>query len=149
MSRATQAKPAPETDDKDRTSNIRRRFVVLSRERPGRSLEGDAMFQLRPLAVGLIVLPRFASIPVRRKARAALCDQADIAGYALAEIFEVDGRPVKDDMALASLEALAGQINTVTVLTLGVLSRDVQRRLTKGAKLRIQRVPRPFQQEAG
>jgi hypothetical protein len=107
------------------------------------------MFRLRPLAVGLVVLPRFASVQVRRRARTALCDQADLAGYALAEIFEVDGRPVRDEMALASLEALTAQIGTVTVLTLGPLSRQFHRRLTNGAQLKLFRVPQPFEKEAG
>jgi hypothetical protein len=89
------------------------------------------MFQLRPLAVGLIALPRFADPPTRRKARITLSQRAEAEGYAIAEIFEMDGRPVKDDAALSALEALTERIGTRTVLALGPLTQPAHERLSE------------------
>jgi hypothetical protein len=69
-----------------------------------------------------------------------LIEQAEAEGYAVAEVFELDGRPVKDDASLAALESLTERIGSQTVITLGPLSQESQARLTLQAELSILRV---------
>jgi hypothetical protein len=93
------------------------------------------------MAVGLVVLPRFASTQLRLRARTMLGDQADVEGYAVAEIFEIDGRPVRDDAALDALQALTGRLGAKTVIALGPLGNDVRARLDLDAQVTVLIVP--------
>jgi hypothetical protein len=101
------------------------------------------MFRLRPLAVGLIALPRFAEMRVRRQARLLLTERAEAEGFAIAEIFEIDGRPVKDEASLTALAALSERIGARTVLAFGPLEEIARDRLTGEAQLTLLSVSPP------
>jgi hypothetical protein len=100
------------------------------------------VFRLRPIAVGLMVLPRFADVQVRRRVQVALIDLADEEGFAVAEVFEIDGRPVRDEASLSALEALAERVGARTVIASEPLDQEGLDRLTGPAKLSILTVPR-------
>jgi hypothetical protein len=76
----------------------------------------------KPLAIGLIRYPRAAASSVRRRARQALMARAEVEGFAVTEVFEVDGTRTKDVDVLAALEALALRVGAQAVLTVGAIS---------------------------
>lgn len=77
-----------------------------------------------PLALGLIRHAPDTTTATRRQARVALTGRAGADGYAVVEIFEVDGRPVTDHANLAALERTAQRLGSSVLLVHG----DVDRR---------------------
>lgn len=70
----------------------------------------------RPLAVGLIRHHGDPPVSVRREARLAFTARAAVDGYAVIEVFEVDGRAMRDDATLTALGARALEASAQVVL---------------------------------
>ena len=79
----------------------------------------------RPLAVGLIRHHGDPPVHQRRQTRLAFTAQAALDGYAVVEVFEVDGRPLRDEATLVQLEACARAAAAHVVLAAG--EHDEQR----------------------
>jgi hypothetical protein len=95
----------------------------------------------RPLAVGLIHHPASSDEIARRKTRVSLMSRADAEGFAVAEVFETDGQPVKDDAALCALESLARRIGARTVLTMGSIDRTFLTIVARRSQLMVLTMP--------
>lgn len=70
----------------------------------------------RPLAVGLIRHHGDPPVAQRRRARLAFTARAAVDGYAVVEVFEVDGRALRDEATLVELEACARDTSAHVVL---------------------------------
>jgi hypothetical protein len=92
---------------------------------------------LKPLAIGLLQHPPGASPAARRQARISLTAQAPRHGFAIAEVYELDGNPVADDAAVGALLRLAARTAARTVLTAGPLDRDRAADLTRHRQLHL------------
>jgi K+-sensing histidine kinase KdpD len=95
----------------------------------------------RPLAVGLIHHSPSSDEISRRKTRVSLMARADAEGFAVAEVFETDGQPVKDDAALSALESLARRIGARTVLTIGAIDRTFLTIVARRSQLMVLTMP--------
>jgi hypothetical protein len=96
----------------------------------------------RQVALGLIHYPPSASEAVRRKTRISVMGKAATQGYAVAEVFEVDGRAVRDEASMEALEAMARRLAARVVLAVGDVDRvrleDIARR-TRMKVITVQR----------
>jgi hypothetical protein len=95
----------------------------------------------RPLAVGLIYHPPSTDETSRRRTRVSLIARGDAEGFAVAEVFETDGRPVKDDAALSALESLARRIGARTILTVGPIDRTKVAVVARRSQLMVLTMP--------
>jgi hypothetical protein len=76
-------------------------------------------FHLRPLLIAVLQLPPYSTQAQRSQARVTLTIHSQTEGYALLEIFEVSGQPVKDDAAYAAIEDLAERTDAHALLLSG------------------------------
>ena len=95
----------------------------------------------RPLAVGLIQHPPAADETARQNTRVALVARADAECFAISEVFELDGQPVKDEAALVALETLAHRTGARTVLTVGSINRKLLTVVARRAQLMVITLP--------
>jgi hypothetical protein len=76
-------------------------------------------FQLHPLLIAVLQLPPYVTHAERSHARVELSVRSGTEGYALLEIFEITGQPVKDDAAYGAIEDLAERTRARTLLLSG------------------------------
>jgi len=63
-------------------------------------------------------------------------------GYAVAEVFEVDGRAVRDEASMAALEAMARQLTARVVLAVGDVDRVRLDDIAKRTRMKVVTVQR-------
>ena len=98
-------------------------------------------FQLCPLIIGVLQLPPYVTHSQRSQARVALTIHAQTEGYALLEIFEVSGQPVKDDAAYAAIEDLADRTDAHALLLAGRVDRRRLARIAHEVQMNVLTIP--------
>ena len=63
-------------------------------------------------------------------------------GYAVAEVFEVDGRAVRDEASMAALEAMARRLTVRVVLAVGDVDRVRLDDIAKRTRMKVVTVQR-------
>lgn len=96
----------------------------------------------RQVALGLIHYPATATEAVRRRTRISVMGKAATQGYAVAEVFEVDGRAVRDEASLAALEASARSLAARVVLAVGDVDRVRLEDIAKRTRMKVVTVQR-------
>jgi hypothetical protein len=71
----------------------------------------------RPLAVGVVRVPAHASRRFRDRARTEVASYVDREGFALVQLFEVDGRGSRDTAALTAAAELAERVDAAIVVS--------------------------------
>ena len=95
----------------------------------------------RPLAIGLLHHQPTQNEGERRKTRASLLSRANAEGFAVAEVFETDGRPLKDADTMTALESLATRVGARTVLTIGAIDRTFLTVIARRSQLMVLTMP--------
>jgi hypothetical protein len=96
----------------------------------------------RQVALGLIHYPASASEAVRRRTRISVMGRAATQGYAIAEVFEVDGRAVRDEASMAALEAMARRLTARVVLAVGDVDRAKLEDIAQRTRMKVVTVQR-------
>ena len=96
----------------------------------------------RQVALGLIHYPASASEAVRRRTRISVMGRAATQGYAVAEVFEVDGRAVRDEASMAALEAMARRLTARVVLAVGDVDRARLEDIAQRTRMKVVTVHR-------
>jgi hypothetical protein len=99
------------------------------------------MAMIKPLTVGLIQHRPHASELIRGRARVALAAYSHRKGYCLLETFELDGNPLRDDLALNALASLVAKERIRVVITPGRLSRASVASLARQPGIRLHVMP--------
>ena len=94
------------------------------------------------MALGLIHYPASATDAVRRRTRIAMMGKAATQGYAVAEVFEVDGRAVRDEASFVALEAMARRMAARVVLAVGDVDRPRLEDIAKRTRMKVVTVQR-------
>lgn len=94
----------------------------------------------RPLAIGVVHVSTHASRTTRSRARTEVSAYADAEGFALAELFEVDGRAAGDASALAVVADLAERTGAAVIVSAWI---DPERMAGIAARVRLVATPRP------
>jgi len=93
----------------------------------------------RQVALGLIHYPASASEAVRRRTRISVMGRAATQGY---EVFEVDGRAVRDEASMAALEAMARRLAARVVLAVGDVDRAKLEDIAQRTRMKVVTVQR-------
>lgn len=96
----------------------------------------------RPLAVGLIRHHGDPPVAVRREARLAFTARAAVDGYAVVEVFEVDGRAMRDEATLTELGARAREAAAHVVLASEEIDRSRLEAVAGRMKIKVLPVER-------
>ena len=91
----------------------------------------------RPLAVGLIRHHGDPPVSVRRQARLAFQARAAVDGYAVVEVFEVDGRAMRDEATLIELGARARETSAQVLLASEEIDRPQLEAVVGRTKIRV------------
>jgi hypothetical protein len=91
----------------------------------------------RPLAVGLIRHHGDPPVSQRRRARLAFTARAAVDGYAVVEVFEVDGRAMRDEATLVELAACARDASAHVVLASEEVDRPRLEAMAGKVKIKV------------